>query len=113
MQNAAPKMFDAIQFQDTHNYRLIYCRFTATAYCGMNASTHPNMDSKHMLLTQKSTVVDVVSFLNVTKDEEELKSSVNSINTQGKLVFGSAFNLRLDETSMSRKLRDRVLLRIP
>jgi len=65
------------------------------------------------ILTQQSSVADIASFLDKAKNDEELKAYVALMNRAGKLTFGPNFNLRLDETSMSQKLRDRVFITRP
>jgi hypothetical protein len=65
------------------------------------------------ILTQQSSVADIASFLDKAKNDEELKAYVALMNREGKLTFGPNFNLRVDETSMSQKLRDRVFITRP
>lgn len=63
-------------------------------------------------LSHKTTTADIARFLEIAKNDFDLKARIDEIRRQGKRVFGDGFNIRLDETIMSKNFRNRVFIRI-
>lgn len=63
-------------------------------------------------LSHKTTTADIARFLEIAKNDFELKALIDEIRRQGKRVFSDGFSIRLDETIMSKNFRNRVFIRI-
>lgn len=62
-------------------------------------------------MSEESTTAEVARILESAKNEFELKALIAEIRRQGKRIFGDGFNIRLDETVMSKNFRNRVFIR--
>ena len=64
-------------------------------------------------ITSESTTVDIVKYLQSAESDEDIAKIVETIDAQGKAVFGNAFQLRFDPAIPSNNFRDRVFVTLP
>jgi hypothetical protein len=67
---------------------------------------------KKLNLSDESSTAEIARFLEPAKNDFELKALIAEVKRQGKRVFGDGFNIRLDETIVSKNFRNRVFIRI-
>jgi hypothetical protein len=66
-----------------------------------------------MQLTEESTTIDVIRFLETATSDNEISAVAEILNHQGKALFGEGFGLHFDPTIMSSDIRKRVFITIP
>jgi len=66
---------------------------------------------KRINLSYESTTAEIARFLESAKNDFELKALIAQVRRQGKRVFGDGFNIRLDESIVSKNFRNRVFIR--
>lgn len=64
-------------------------------------------------LSDRPTTAYISKCLDSAKDDIELVAMIEEIDRQGKSICGQGFRLRLDQSSLSRNVRNRVLITIP
>jgi len=60
-----------------------------------------------------STTLDVIKYLELAHDDDDLQQIVDELDMQGKALFGPNYGLRFDPTVPSRDFRRRIFLTRP
>lgn len=66
---------------------------------------------KKVKLSNETTTAEIAQLIERAKNDFELNALIAEVRRQGKRVFGDGFNIRLDETVVSRNFRNRVFIR--
>ncbi|MBQ2262384.1 MAG: hypothetical protein II336_13555 [Loktanella sp.] len=66
----------------------------------------------NVTFTKESTWPEIMGPIRAAKTDDELKDCIWEIGREGKRVFGNGFTIRVDETSMSKRM-NRVFVYVP
>lgn len=59
---------------------------------------------------ENSVLPDLIRHISYARNDDEIALTVAAINTQGRRLFGSTFQLRFDRTIQSKDFRKRIFL---